>query len=61
MKREIITLKAGESLKDFREKLKNKGYTEINTIYRAGCHVVEYITATLTRQELADAGLIKRP
>ena len=60
MKREIITLKAGESLKNFREKLKNKGYTEINTIYRAGCHVVEYITATLTRQELADAGLIKR-
>ena len=51
MKREIITLRAGESLKDFREKLKNKGYTEINTIYRAGCHVVEYITATLTRQE----------
>lgn len=60
MKREVITLKAGESLKDFREKLKNKGYTEINTIYRAGCHVVEYITATLTRQELANAGLIRR-
>lgn len=60
MKREITTLRAGESLKDFREKLKNKGYTEINTIYRAGHHVVEYITATLTRQELADAGLIRR-
>lgn len=71
MRREIVTLNnntqarkvAGininTTLKDFREQLKAKGYTEIRTIYRAGHHIVEFITATLTQDELRAAGLIK--
>lgn len=71
MRREIVTLNnstqarkvAGininTTLKDFREQLKAKEYTEIKTIYRAGHHIVEFITATLTQDELRAAGLIK--
>lgn len=70
MRREIVTLNNNEKvkvlglntntgLKEFRAQLKDKGYTEIRTIYRAGYHVVEFITATLSQDELFTAGLIK--
>lgn len=60
MKIEKTTVRKIEgNLKKFRESLKEKGYTEIKTIYRAGSYVVEYITATLSLAELRDLGLIK--
>ena len=70
MRREIVTLKNNEkvkvlglntdtNLKEFRSQLKDKGFTEIRTIYRAGYHVVEFITAALSQDELLAAGLIK--
>lgn len=59
MKVDFKTLKKGH-LKEFREELSRKGYTEINTIYRSGYHVVKYITAPLTRQDLASLGFIRK-
>ena len=68
MKRLIVTLgteeivegiNANQTLKNFRAALKKKGYTEINTVYKNGKHIVEFITKEMKRIELIDAGLIK--
>lgn len=71
MRREVIVLKNGvgvefvdgldinTNLKGFRQQLKRKGYTEINTYIKNGERVVEFITDTLDRIHLIDAGLIR--
>lgn len=59
MKVDFKTLKRG-NLKEFRKELERKGYTEINTIYRAGFHVVKYITVPLSRQDLVSLGFIRK-
>lgn len=47
------------SLKEFRNQLEKKGFTEINTVYRAGKHIVTFITEGMNRLSLIDAGLIR--
>ena len=49
----------GTSLKQFRAELSKKGFTEINTIFRSGKHVVTFVTETIKEIVLADSGLIK--
>ena len=49
----------GTSLKQFRAELTKKGFTEINTIYRSGKHVVTFITMAVKEIVLADSGLIR--
>lgn len=49
----------GTTLKQFRADLVKKGFTEINTIYRSGKHVVTFVTETVKEIVLADSGLIK--
>ena len=59
-KEKVLGLNTNTSLKEFRNQLKEKEYTEINTIYRAGHHIVEFLTVNLSRQELINAGFIKK-
>ena len=48
------------SLKDFRKQLQQLGCTELRQLYRAGKHVVEFLTyAVKNRLMLVDSGFIK--
>lgn len=47
------------TLKQFRQQLAKAGFTEINTIYRAGKHVVTFITSVVSELVLIDSGLIR--
>ena len=49
----------GTSLKQFRTELAKKGFTEVNTIFRGGKHVVTFVTETIKEIVLADSGLIR--
>ena len=68
MKRVTVILRENEkveginvntTLKGFRKQLKDKGYTEVNTIYRSGRHIVTFLTENVDRLNLIDAGLIR--
>lgn len=69
MRKEIVTLgtdvilegllDANVSLKNFREQLKKRSFTEVGTIYKAGKHIVTFVTAKLTREQLIDLGYVK--
>lgn len=52
-------LNTNTTLKEFRKQLNAKGFTEINTIYKAGKHIVTFLTEKVTRLMLIDAQLIK--
>ena len=47
------------TLKGVREQLQKKGYTEINVVYRAGKHIITFLTGSIDRLILIDVGLIK--
>ena len=47
------------TLKQFRQQLTKAGFTEINTVYRAGKHVITFISGISNELQLADSGLIK--
>lgn len=47
------------TLKQFRDQLNQMGYTEVNTVYRAGKHIVTFLTGDMSRLQLIDSGLIK--
>ena len=48
-----------KSLKDVRKQLENKGFIELNVQYKAGKHILTYITEKVDRLILIDSGLIK--
>lgn len=48
-----------KSLKDVRKQLENKGFMELNVQYKAGKHILTYITEKVDRLILIDSGLIK--
>ena len=47
------------NLQQFRKQLKDKGYTEVNTVYRSGNHLVTFLTEKVNDLGLIDAKLIK--
>ena len=56
---EVEGINLSTTLKAFRNELKSKGFTEVNTVYRAGKHVVTFLTEKVGRLNLIDAKLIK--
>lgn len=54
-----IILQNKQSLRDNRKWLKDKGFTEINLIYRAGQYVLTYIDEAVDPLILMATGIIK--
>lgn len=60
MMKETKTIYTKEELKEFRSWLKDKGYTEVKLLYRAGKYLATYATTKLTTDDLINLGYRKR-